>query len=200
MAELPPHGLIAELASDDDLLRAARAMAARGYTRMDAFGPRPIEALQELIAPERSTLPRSVLIGGVLGALTGLGVQWFCNAYDFPLNVGGRPPFSLPAFIPITFELMVLFAAIVAFAGSIVRGKLPWLSHAMFGVPGFERASIDRFWLFIAADDPLYVAEQTREALSRLGALRVTPVPPEPARTPPEGAPASATGSREGSA
>lgn len=180
-------GLLAEFESDHAIVAAARAFRDRGYRVMDAFTPRPVELLQELIAPERSNLNRTVFIAGALGAATGLGVQWFCNAWDYPINVGGRPPFSLPAFIPITFEVMVLFASLAAFFGFMHRVRLPWLSHPIFRVLHFERASIDRFWLFISATDPVFREHEAKQLVADFGCIGVCAMPsPDTASAPPE--------------
>jgi Protein of unknown function (DUF3341) len=180
-------GLAAEFESESAILAAAEALRQRSRATLDALTPRPIEALQDLIAPERSTLPRTVFVAGVCGALTGLGVQWWCNAVDYPLNVGGRPPFSLPAFIPITFEIMVLFAALATFFGVLYRMRLPRLAHPVFDAPGIASASIDRFWLVVADDDPGLDEERARALLSELGAARIARIPePPPAATPPD--------------
>lgn len=177
-AETETRGLLAAFASDGAIVAAAQALHAQGLRALDAFVPRPVEALEEVIAPERSGLPRSVLVGALLGALTGLGVQWFCNTWDYPLNVGGRPPFSLPAFIPIVFEFMVLFGALTAFFGVLRRMRLPQLYHPVFEVEGFERASLDQFWLYVGADDPQFQLGAVEALLRDHGALSVrwTPV------------------------
>jgi hypothetical protein len=164
-----------EFASDTAAVDAARRLVERGHAVLDAFTPRPVAALEELVAPERSTLNRSVFVGGLIGACTGLGIEWACNAWDYPLNVGGRPPFALPAYIPITFEAMVLFAALTAFFGFMHRAGLPWLAHPAFEVPGFERASNDRFFLLVertGAND-----EELHSLLVELGALSVSDAP-----------------------
>jgi hypothetical protein len=174
MAESLDHartGVLAEFDSDHAIVAAAEALRERGYRDLDAFTPRPIEALQDAIAPGRSTLPRTVFIAGACGAAVGLGTQWFCNAWDLPLNVGGRLPFSLPAFIPITFELMVLFAALAAFFGALYRAGLPHLTHPVFDVAAFARASDDRFWLFVSANDPSYRDHETEQLLHQLGCV-----------------------------
>ena len=172
-----PRGLLAPFETAHAITAAARALHAQGYRDLDAFVPRPVEELEEVIAPERSTLPRGVLIAAVLGALTGLGVQWFCNTWDYPLNVGGRPPFSLPAFIPITFEAMVLFGSVTAFFSVLYRMGLPRLYHPVFEVPGFERASIDQFWLYVGADDAQFQAGPVESLLREHGALAVSFMP-----------------------
>jgi hypothetical protein len=174
MADALDHaraGVLAEFASGDAIVAAAEALRERGFRELDAFTPRPIEALEDAIAPGRSTLPRTVFIAGALGAAVGLGTQWFCNTWDMPLNVGGRPPFSLPAFIPITFELMVLFAAVAAFFGVLSRAGLPHLTHPVFDVAAFARASDDRFWLFVSRDDACYRVDETERLLHELGCV-----------------------------
>jgi hypothetical protein len=163
-------GLMVEFASGDAIVAATRALTERGFRELDGFTPRPIEALQTLLAPTRSTLPRSVFIAGACGASLALGTQWFCNAWDYPLNVGGRPPFSLPAFIPITFELMVLFAALTAFFGVLHRAGLPNLTHP---------ASVDRFWLFVSTAEPSYQREETERLLHQHGCVSIVAIPPE---------------------
>jgi hypothetical protein len=171
MTELANRGVMAEFESEASIVSATQALLARGYRALDAFTPRPIDALQDAIAKERSTLPRSVFVGGLAGALTGLGGQWFCNAWTDPLNVGGRPPFSLPAFIPITFELMVLFAALTAFFGVLHRARLPHLCHPAFDIEAFDRASIDRFWLFVSVEDPQFDPPVLEALLRELGCV-----------------------------
>jgi hypothetical protein len=185
--ELP--AFYAEFASGAGAIAAARTLVARGHGVLDAFTPRPIAALEVIVAPGRSTLNRTVFMAGLIGALTGLGIEWGCNAWDYPLNVGGRPPFALPAYIPITFEATVLFAAFAAFFGFMHRAGLPWLSHPAFEVPGFERASIDRFFLLI--ERPLGgEGDALQTLLFELGALNVTATPATGERAPkPESAP-----------
>jgi len=174
-SELAQTGFYAEFASDTAAVAAARRLAERGHVVLDAFTPRPVAALEEVVAPGRSSLNRTVFVWGAIGACTGLGIEWACNAWDYPLNVGGRPPFALPAYIPITFEAMVLFAALAAFFGFMHRAGLPWLAHPAFEVPGFERASNDRFFLLVerASDND----EELRALLGELGALSVSPRP-----------------------
>ncbi|HKP60533.1 MAG TPA: DUF3341 domain-containing protein [Polyangiales bacterium] len=175
MAEHPKgSAMLAEFSTEQAIVAATRALRERGYSALDTVTPRPIEELQQLIAPERSTLPRTVFIAGLLGAITGLGVQWFCNTWDYPLNVGGRPAFSLPAFIPITFEIMVLFAGLAAFFGVLHRMHLPRLAHPQFDAPGIESASIDRFWLVV--EDTGFDRQETERLLVELGGERVATV------------------------
>jgi hypothetical protein len=177
MAE-PMSGLMVEFASDEAIVEATRALTERGFRELDGFTPRPIEALQTLLAPQRSTLPRTVFVAGALGAATALATQWFCNAWDYPLNVGGRPAFSLPACIPITFELMVLFAAVAAFFGVLHRAGLPHLTHPVFDVPLFASASVDRFWLFVSTREASYQPDETERILHQHGCVSIVAIPP----------------------
>jgi hypothetical protein len=172
------HGWLATFDSDQEIVAAARAIHERGVRDVDAFLPRPIEALEELLTPQRSSLPGPVLVAALIGAITGLGVQWFCNAWDLPLNVGGRPPFSLPAFIPITFEITVLFGAVTAFVSALRRMGLPHLAHPVFETEGFERASIDQFWLYVGASDQKFDADPIAHLLREHGARAVRWTPP----------------------
>lgn len=184
--ELTFVGLFAEFDSDDAIVHAARQMAELGYRCLDAYTPRPVEALESVVAPQRSNLNRTVFAAGVWGAATGLGIQWLVNGVDYPLNVGGRLPFGLPAFIPITFEAMVLLGSLAAFFGCLHRGRLPWLSHPVFEIPGFERASVDRFFLLVESPEPGAREDEARERLLELGALRVVPASPPDDRGNPE--------------
>src|SRR3954468_14003966 len=174
-SELAETGFYAEFASDTAAVAAARRLIERGHAVLDAFTPRPVAALEEVVAPGRSSLNRTVFVWGAIGACTGLGIEWACNAWDYPLNVGGRPPFALRASMPIAFEAMVLFAALTAFFGFMHRAGLPWLAHPAFGVPGFERASNDRFFLLVertGAND-----EELHALLVELGAVSVSGPP-----------------------
>ncbi|HEX2571286.1 MAG TPA: DUF3341 domain-containing protein [Polyangia bacterium] len=167
------QALLAEFASAEALLQAVRACRRRGYERMDAFTPFPVRGLEEALGLRRSGLNWAVFPIGAAGAAGALFIQWFANAWDYDINVGGRPPFALPAFIPITFEMTVLLSAFAAFFGLWWLLRLPRLAHPVFQAEGFESASNDRFWLGIDARDPYYDALRTSRELDALGALRV---------------------------
>ena len=173
---VPLHGVIAEFESPAALIEAARQARAAGYRKMDAYTPYPIEELAHALALPRTKLPLLVFLGGALGCATGLGMQWFATVIHYPLNVAGRPLASWPSYIPITFELTVLFAAIVAVLGMLALNGLPMPYHPVFNVPGFALASRDRFFLCIEAGDPLFDADKTRAFLSSLGAREVAEV------------------------
>jgi hypothetical protein len=162
------YGLIAEFVSPHDLVAAAEAARAAGYRRMDAFTPYPIERLSEALGHEPSRVPTLVLIGGILGALAGYGLQLWISAVSYPLNVGGRPYNSWPAFIPVTFEIAVLVAGIFTVFGMLALNGLPTPYHPVFNVPRFALASRDRYFLCIESKDPKFDEAATRVYLEGL--------------------------------
>jgi hypothetical protein len=170
-------GLAAEFVSHEELLEAARAARTVGYQRMDAYAPFPVEGLPAALGRGRSLVPLIVLIGGILGGSGGYFMEWYANVVSYPLNIGGRPLHTWPSFIPITFELTVLGAALFAFFGSMAMNKLPQPYHPIFHTPNFERASIDRFFLCIEADDERFDLLTTRRFLEGLHPLAVSEVP-----------------------
>jgi len=173
------HGLMAEFTSPDTLAAAIEKVQAEGYAELDAYTPYPIEHVNELIAHhKRSKVPLLVLLGGIAGCLGGFGLQTWTSAIDYPLNVGGRPLFSWPAFIPVTFETTILFAAFAAVFGMVLLNRLPEPYHPVFNVEAFERASVDRFFLLVEAADERFDREATRELLEGLGAHEVHDVAP----------------------
>jgi len=168
-------GLAAEFGSAEGLRRARDALAALGYRRLEWYAPFPLEEAGPAARPSR--LPARVFLGGLAGGVLGYAVQWYANVGAYLQNVGGRPAHAVPAFVPATFEATVLGAALVAFFGVLVTLRLPELWHPLFEIDGFERASVDRFWLGIDARDPLFDRERTARALAELEPLRVVPVP-----------------------
>lgn len=172
----PLYGLMAEFKDSDALLHAAEAAEHAGFTKMDAYSPFPIEELAEHVGHKRDWLPAVVLTGGLTGAATGFGLQWLTQVVDYPLVVFGRPPFPWPAYIPITFELGILFAAFAAVFGMVLMNGLPRPYHPVFNAPNFERASQDKFFLCIEADDPKFDINRTREFLTSQHALAINEV------------------------
>jgi hypothetical protein len=169
------HGVMAEFDSPEALLAATRAAYAAGFRVMDAYSPFPVEDLAEALGAHRALVPWITLSGGVLGALTGFGLQTWVHVSALPINVGGRPLLSWPMFIPVTFELAVLFAGLFTLVGLLVLNGLPRPYHPVFNVPGFARASRDRFFLCIEARDPHFA--DARRFLEGLGAHGVDDVP-----------------------
>jgi hypothetical protein len=166
-------GLLAEFASPEALLQAARGVRARGYRLVDAYTPYPVEGLDQALALRRSGLPWVAFGAGLFGAGFAFWLQWLTNRRLLPLIIGGRPAFAIPAFVIIAFETMVLFAAVSAFLALFWACRLPRLAHPLFAVDGFDTATLDRFWLGISADDPVFDPERTDEELQQMGALRV---------------------------
>lgn len=168
-------GLAAEFVSANDLLIAVQELQRLGYRDLDAFTPHPVQGLEEVLALGRSRLNWLVFPLGMGGAFFAFWLQWYCNAYSYPLNVGGRPPFGWITNIPITFETGVLATSVCAFVALFWTLGLPHLTHPLFAVDGFERASLDRFWLAIGEHDPELDATRTPDELRRLSAIRVAP-------------------------
>lgn len=162
----------AEFASPEDTLAAAEHLRELGYTRLSAFTPFHMPELEETLGVRRSKLPIGVFLAGVTGTATAYGIIWYTNAHDYPLNVGGRPLDSVPADIPIMFETTVLFAGIAAFILALVLNGLPRLYDAFSEIDGFERTTVDRFWIRIDTSDPRFDPDVRRE-LERFGLVGV---------------------------
>lgn len=169
-------GMLAEFERPDELLVAARRAREAGYRRMDAYTPFPIHGLSEALGLRPSKLPLIVLVGGLIGCLTALAMQWFSSTVHYPMNVGGRPFASWPAFIPITFELTVLFASGAAVFGMLGMNGLPMPYHPVFNAPRFAFASRDRFFLGVEARDAKFDLAETRAFLESLGAREIVAV------------------------
>ena len=172
-------GLLAEFPTADALIAATRQARADGYTLMDTHTPYPVGETADALGFPKSEMGVVMFIGGLTGACAGFLMQYWCNGYGYPLNVGGRPYFSWPSFVPITFEMMVLTAALSGLFGLIALCGLPTLYHPLFNSRAFDRASRDRFFLCIEAADPKAAAEglaRTREFLGTLGAASVEEV------------------------
>lgn len=168
------YGLIAEFDEPEKVLAATRAAYEAGYREMDAYSPFPVEGLDEALGPRPGwRLPLIVLGGGVTGAVVGYGMQVIATVIDYPINAGGRPLNSWPLYIPITFELTILFAAFAAVLGMFALNGLPQPYHPVFNAPNFELASRSHFFLAIEAKDPLFDLQQTRRFLESLGPTSV---------------------------
>ncbi len=172
------YGLMAEFDSPEALLSAAKAARGAGYRKMDAYAPMPVEGLAEAVGFAKTKVPLIVLIGGIIGGLSGFGLQLWTSAFDYPVNIGGRPLNSWPAFVPITFELAVLFAAFAAVFGMLALNGLPQPYHPVFNASRFGLASSERFFLCIEAIDGQYDAAGTRAFLEGLSARSVEEVAP----------------------
>jgi hypothetical protein len=171
------YGVMAAFATPGELLRAADAARVAGYKRIDGFSPFPIEGLSEALGMRRTRLPWVVFCFGILGACCGYGLQYYCAVIAYPLNIGGRPLHSWPAFIPVTFELTVLFAAGAAVLGMLASNGMPMPYHPVFNVPSFSFASRDRFFLCIESRDRIFDRAKALEFLRGLSPLEVSEVP-----------------------
>ena len=170
------YGLMAEFDNPSDAVQAARKVYEEGYRRIDAFSPYPVEELSEAIGVHSTRMPLIVLIGGILSGLAGYLLQYYTLVLDYPLNVGGKPLHSWPAFIPVTFEMTVLGAALFAVFGMLAMNGLPEPYHPVFNAPNFALASRDRFFVLIESTDPKFDRERTAEFLRTLNAREVTDV------------------------
>ena len=169
MPEAPLYGLMAEFATADEILAAARRAREHGYRQMDAYAPYSVEGLAEELGMGHTRVPFVVLGAGLVGAGAGFFMQYWSMAVDYPFNVGGRPHNSWPVFIPITFEVLILVASFAALLGMLFLNGLPRPHHPVFNVPRFDRASQDRFFLCIEATDPRFDLQGTRDFLAGLG-------------------------------
>jgi hypothetical protein len=169
---------MAEFENPDALLAAARRAFDEGFRKMDAYTPFPVEGLAEAIGFHRTRVPLIVLIGGILGCLGGFCLQYWIAVIDYPINIGGRPLNSWPSFIPVTFELTILIAALSAFFAVLALNGLPMPYHPVFNVDRFELASRSRFFIFIEARDPKFDRDQTGKFLESIGSQGVYEVEP----------------------
>jgi len=171
------YGVIAEFTDPQELLDAANKAREAGYTELDAYSPFPIHGLSEAIGFHHSRLSAVVLGGGIIGGLAGFFMCWYANVIWYPLNIGGKPLNSWPAWIPITFECTILFAAFAAVFGMLALNGLPMPYHPVFNVPRFDQASRDKFFLVIQARDPKFDIDAVWKFLESLGPREVTDVP-----------------------
>ena len=169
-------GLMAEFETPDDLLAAAKATFAAGYRKIDGYSPLPVHGLGDAIGFPRTKLPWLVFCFGILGGICGYGLCYWVSVIDYPLNIAGKPLHSGPMFIPVTFELTILFAALSSAFGMFIANGLPQPYHPVFNVESFARASQDRFFLSIEADDPQFDLDKTRIFLNGLNPHEVAEV------------------------
>jgi hypothetical protein len=170
------YGLLAEFADPGALLAAARTCRER-YRHVEAYTPYPIEGLAELLGFRRNRVPLCTLLGGIAGGAGAYFLQWYSAVVDYPINAGGRPLHSWPAFIPPTFELTVLGACLAAFLGMLLLNRLPRLHHPIFGAPDFDLATRNRFFVGIPAQGDAFDAREARTLLEGLHPLRIVEVP-----------------------
>lgn len=172
-------GIAAEYDDPDALLKAAKQAYTEGYREMDAYTPFPVHGLAEAIGMHKTRLSMFTLAAGLTGAATGFLLQYIGNAWHYPYDIGGKPVFSWPMYIPITFEATILFSAFTTGFAMILLNGLPMPYHPMFNAKNFDRATSDRFFLCIETKDKKYDTNKTREFLERLNPkpLEVSEVP-----------------------
>lgn len=170
------HGVMAEFDTPEQLIHAVEKVREAGYRRMDAYAPFPVEGLAEALGLKRNMVPLVSLFGGLTGGIGGFAFQYWVAAVTYPMNVGGRPLNSWPAFIPVTFELTILGASLCAVLGMLALNGLPQPHHPVFNVHRFKHASSDRFFLCIEARDPKFHLVESARFLQGLHAHHVTEV------------------------
>lgn len=172
-----PYGIIAEFLSPDALLRATERTRDAGYKKFEAYTPFPIHGLTDAMGYQDVRVKWIIFFGGIVGVIAGYGLQYWVSVYAYAHNVGGKPLHSWPAFIPVTFECMILFAAFGAVFGMLALNGLPRPHHPIFNAKRFHLASQDSFFLCIEADDPSFDVEEVSRFLRGLGAHEVSEVP-----------------------
>jgi hypothetical protein len=170
------YGVMGEFETAEQLIQAAKKTLEAGYRHVDAYAPYPVEGLSEALRLHRSWVPFITLLGGLTGGLGGFGLQYWAAAITYPLNIGGRPLNSWPAFIPVTFELTVLGASLSAVLGMLALNRLPQPHHPVFNVKRFTHASSDRFFLCIQARDTKFDLADSARFLQALDAHHVSEV------------------------
>ncbi len=173
----PVYGLMAEFDSAQALVDAAHKTHKAGYKKIDAYSPFPVEGLADAIGFHKDGVPFVVLIGGILGGLSGYLLQYWVATITYPINVGGRPYHSWPSFIIVTFEMTILFAGLSAVFGMLALNGLPMPYHPVFNVPEFSKASENKFFLIVFSSDANYDAVGTREFLEGLAPRAISEVP-----------------------
>ena len=172
-----PYGCLAQFASVPALLAAVKQLRMDGYTRLEAYTPFAVDGLAEALGAGRNRIPLLMLCGGLMGGLGTLALQYYAAVVDYPIDVGGRPDASWPAFMPAALEMTILFAALAGIIGMLVGNGLPRLNHPLFGSERFEAASRDGLFVLLRADDPRYEVDRVLRDLGRLAPLHVEQVP-----------------------
>ena len=170
------HGLMGEFGTPEELIHAVEKVREAGFVRLDAYAPFPVEGLSEAMGLKRNLVPAITLLGGLAGGIGGFCFQYWVAAITYPLNIGGRPLNSWPAFIPVTFELTILGASLAAVFGMLALNKLPHPHHPVFNVERFTHASSDRFFVLIEASDPNFHLEKCARLFQEVHAHHITEV------------------------
>jgi len=177
---LKTYGVVAEFDSPDQLISAAKKAREEGYKQIEAYSPFPIHGLSDAAGFKDEKVPWIVFMGAVCGAAFGITLQYYASVIDYPLNVGGKPLFSFPMFFPITYEATILWASFGAVLGMLGLNRLPQPYHGVFNTPNFERASQDKFFLAIEANDKKFDEAETLRFLETMNANNVSLVKESP--------------------
>ncbi|MCA9507633.1 MAG: DUF3341 domain-containing protein [Myxococcales bacterium] len=169
-------GLLAEYDSPHAIYQACEKIRDAGVRNFDSYTPFPVHGLDKAMGLGPSYLPWLVLVAGTTGACLAMFFMIWCSVYDYPLNIGGKPVFSIPAFIPITFEVTVLFSGLTAVFGMFALNKLPTFNHPLFNIKDFARVTDDAFFVMIESRDKKYDRQKMSEFLSKTGAKSVVVV------------------------
>jgi hypothetical protein len=171
------YGLLAKFNTQDELIAASDRTYQEGYRKFDAYSPYPVADLARSMHLKSSPLPFVMLAGGIMGGVGGFLMMTYASVIDYPLNIGGRPLFSWPTYIPITFELTVLLSALAGILGLFFFARFPQPYHPVFNSEDFnEHGSQDAFYLSIEAGDPQFDLERTRSFLENLGSAQVSEI------------------------
>lgn len=171
------YGCLAEFVDATSLLAAVSQLRIEGYTAVEAYSPYAVDGLADALGPVRNRIPVMMLCGGIAGGLGTLALEYYSAVIDYPINVGGRPDASWPAFIPAALEMTLLFAAVAGVVGMLVSNGLPRLHHPLFAMKQFEAASRDGFFAVVCAADPQFEERRVMRDLKGVGALHVQRVP-----------------------
>lgn len=170
------YGVVAEFESPETILAAAHRVREAGYTRVDAYTPFPVHGIDDAINFKCTKVQWTIGLAGIAGCVAGMGLQYWTSVIEYPMNVGGRPKFSWPSFIPVAYETTILFAGVTAVVAMIAFNGLPKPYHPIFNTPNFGLASQTRFFLCIEATDPKFDADQATTFLESLEPVKVSTV------------------------
>lgn len=159
-------GVVGFWSDDHECVEAAHKMRQAGYKHFDAITPFPVHGMEEAVGIKRSMIPWVTFIAGITGGSLGLLMQWWMSAVSWPINVGGKPYFSLPAFIPITFELTILFAALSSVGAMFILNKLPQVDPPIID----PDLTCSKFALWVPETEPGYNPEKVESFLKQIGA------------------------------
>lgn len=174
MSEAPQtYGILAEYESAHDIYEACKKVRDAGYKNWDACSPFPVHGLDKAMGLPASRLPWAVLIAGLSGGILSTILMLWVSAIDYPLNIGGKPMLSIPAFVPVAFECTILFAALTAVFGMFFINRMPTLHHPLFNSERFNRVTDDRFFIVVETQDPNFDMTKTKELLSGTGAVKL---------------------------